>query len=121
MDSIEFHGFHWVPWVPWDSVDSLEFYGFPLSQWIAKESIDFCKICIFTHRLRILKSGYSLRAVDVVGVTVIAIIGVVSVFVYFCAVAMSCAHVFNTLPNALACRINRVCSWNGPGQPGPVA
>ena len=62
----------------------------------------------------------SLRVVDVV-VAVIAIIGVVSVFVYFCAVAMSCSHVFNALPNALACRINRVCPWNGPGQPGPVA
>ena len=76
-----------------------------------------------THRLRILKSGYSLHVVDVVGVAVIAIIGVVSVFVYFCAVAISCSHVFNinALPNVLACRINRVCPWNGPGQPGPVA
>ena len=99
-------------------MDSTEFHGF---QWIAKESIDFGKIYIFTHRLRILKSGYSLRVVDVVGVAVIAIIGVVSVFVYFCAVAISCSHVFNALPNALACRINRVCPWNGPGQPGPVA
>ena len=27
----------------------------------------------------------------------------------------------NALPNVLACRINRVCPWNGPGQPGPVA
>ena len=62
----------------------------------------------------------SLRVVDVV-VAVIAIIGVVSVFVYFCAVAISCPHVFNALPNVLACRINRVCPWNGPGQPGPVA
>ena len=98
-------------------MDSTEFHGF---QWIAKESIDFGKIYIFTHRLRILKSGCSLRVVDVV-VAVIAIIGVVSVFVYFCAVVISCSHVFNALPNVLACRINRVCPWNGPGQPGPVA
>ena len=37
-------------------------------------------------------------------------IGVVSVFVHICAMAMSCAHVFNALPNALAC-------LNQPGVP----